>query len=482
MLKRILLVLLPILNVNVSARQVPAPAALIPQQPFDVSAKMVSPSQDALGNRTNTTMQTQRTLRLGAAQLSRYPALLFKVLLQALSTNQAEVVQTLLPYYRQKSDADIRLIQWGEAIIARSQRRYDESIRIYRDMIAREPENLPVRLQLAMALFLNHENEAALDQFERIRAMKLPASATHAVNRYIDAVHQRDQWDVGGGLSYIRDNNVNNAPRPDTTLYGFRAWEPESASGVQYRIQLGRRLPLRNQYYNRIDIETGGKQYFSNRQYSESSTTVGWSLGRQTGNSDIRLGPMYEKKWYAGGRATSDSLKQYSAFSGLALQASHWVNSQWQWRTQLQWGRERFNRQPYLDGTTLLWSNTAFYLSSAARFWNVGVDYYRKGARDKAHAFHLWSARAGWSQDWPQGVSTYLQISYSQRKYEGYRLFLAQRQKNKETVAQLSVWHRGLHFRGFTPRLTFSYQSVRSNHAFYQFDKSRVFVEVSRRF
>ncbi|AHG65297.1 TPR domain-containing protein [Advenella mimigardefordensis DPN7] len=443
---------------------------------------MVSPLRDEPGNGADTAMRTPRTLRLGAAELSRYPGLLFKVLLQALSANQEEVVLKLLPYYRQQPDADARLIQWGEAMMARRQRRYDESIRMYRDTLAREPQNLPVRMQLATTLFLNHEDEAALDQFERIRAMNLPASATHAVNRYIEAVHQRDQWDISGGLSYIRDDNVNNAPRPDTTLYGFRAWEPESASGAQYRIQLGRRLPLRNQYYNRVDIETGGKQYFSNRQYSESNATVSWSLGGQTGNRDIRLGPMYEKKWYAGGRATSDSLKQYSAFTGLALQASYWFNSHWQWRTQLQWGRERFNRQSYLDGTTLLWSNTAFYLSSAARFWNAGVDYYRKGARDKAHAFHLWNARAGWGQDWPLGISTYLQISYSQRKYEGYRLFLAQRQKNKETVAQLSVWHRGLHFLGFTPRLTFSYQSVRSNHAFYQFDKSRVFVDVSRRF
>lgn len=482
MLRRILSVLLPILSVSASARQLPAPAALIPQQQFNVSETMVSPLPDAMGSHVDSAGQAQHTLRLGAAELSRYPALLFRVLLQALSANQEEVVLQLLPYYRQQSGADERLIQWGEAMLARRERRYDESIRIYRDMIAREPQNLPVRMQLATTLFMNHEDEAALDQFERIRAMNLPAAATNAVNRYIDAVHQRDQWDMSGGLSYIQDNNVNNAPRPDTTLYGFRAWEPESASGVQYRLQLGRRLPLRNQFYNRIDIETGGKQYFSNRQYSESTTTVDWSLGRQTGNSDIRLGPMYEKKWYAGGRASSVSLKQYSAFTGLALQASYWFNSQWQWRTQLQWGRERFDRQPYLDGTTLLWSNTAFYLSSAERFWNVGGDYFRKSARDNTHAFHLWSARAGWGQDWPLGVSTYLQISYSQRKYEGYRLFLVQKQKNKETAAQLSVWHRGLHFRGFTPRLTFSYQSVRSNHAFYQFDKSRVFVEVSRRF
>lgn len=39
-------------------------------------------------------------------------------------------------------------------------------------------------------------------------------------------------------------------------------------------------------------------------------------------------------------------------------------------------------------------------------------------------------------------------------------------QRNKEYGVQVSLWHRALHFKGITPRLTWQYNKVKSNHAF----------------
>ncbi len=463
----------------IQAEQNTAP---LPQQTFEVKSEMTALRALSEVKGANGHAHGEGHVKLDVKTLAAYPSLLFKVLLQAVSAGNGEVVAQVFPYYERQSQTDPRLIQWSRALLASRERNFDESVRLYREIIAREPQNLAARLQLATALYQNYENEAALDQFDRVRAMPLPENVKVAVDMFIDAIHKRNQWRISGGVSYIRDNNVNNAPKSGTRLYGFRAWEPESARGLQYRLHVERRIPLQDGLYTKLILGTGGKQFFSNRKYSELSSTLGVALGMQTGRYDVSIGPFFERKWYAGGRDDSDALKRYSKTLGLGLEASYWLRPQWQWSAALQWGRECYDRYGYMDGNTLMLSNTLFYIRNAGQYWQLGVDYYRKGAHDPGQEYTLKSVRAGWNQDWPWGMSTALQISYGQRKYKGYRLFLAEKQKNHERAISLSLWHRGLHLAGFTPRLTYQYQAVRSNHAFYEFAKPRIFLELSRRF
>jgi len=55
-------------------------------------------------------------------------------------------------------------------------------------------------------------------------------------------------------------------------------------------------------------------------------------------------------------------------------------------------------------------------------------------------------------------------------------------QKNDEYSSALTLWHRDLHFFGMTPKVTWQYQKVSSNHPFYSYDKNRVYFEMSKTF
>ncbi|MBZ5718219.1 surface lipoprotein assembly modifier [Haemophilus influenzae] len=46
----------------------------------------------------------------------------------------------------------------------------------------------------------------------------------------------------------------------------------------------------------------------------------------------------------------------------------------------------------------------------------------------------------------------------------------------------LSLWHRALHFKGITPRLTLSHRETRSNDVFNEYEKNRAFVEFNKTF
>jgi len=56
------------------------------------------------------------------------------------------------------------------------------------------------------------------------------------------------------------------------------------------------------------------------------------------------------------------------------------------------------------------------------------------------------------------------------------------RQKNNEYQSAVTLWHRDLYFWGITPKITWSYQRVSSNHPFYSYDKNRIFLEMGTTF
>ncbi|WGE69356.1 surface lipoprotein assembly modifier [Actinobacillus equuli subsp. haemolyticus] len=82
----------------------------------------------------------------------------------------------------------------------------------------------------------------------------------------------------------------------------------------------------------------------------------------------------------------------------------------------------------------------------------------------------------------PFGLSTRLSINYAQKNYKAPMPIFGITQRNKEYGASLSLWHRAVHYWGITPRLTYSFNKVKSNHVFYSYDKHRAFVEFSKRF
>lgn len=56
------------------------------------------------------------------------------------------------------------------------------------------------------------------------------------------------------------------------------------------------------------------------------------------------------------------------------------------------------------------------------------------------------------------------------------------RRRDKELNTSLSLWHRALHFKGITPRLTLSHRETRSNDVFNEYEKNRAFVEFNKTF
>ena len=301
------------------------------------------------------------------------------------------------------------------------------------------------------------------------------------IDQYLSALNRRDQWKFQGGLSFLNESNINNAPKAGTRIGNWNAWERESATGFSYFAEAEKKWSLPHNYFTKFSIEGSGKYYWDNKKYNEFNGRVGAGLGYQTARFDISLMPFTERRWYAGGSSGSESMKQYSKNSGARLDLTYWLNEKWQISTALEYGEQRYNTRKHLNGNNYLWSNTLSYFPKSGQFWFVGADYNRENTRDKDNAYQRKNLRLGWGQEWGWGISTRISLAYARRTYKGADLFNI-RQKNNEYQSAVTLWHRDLYFWGITPKITWSYQRVSSNHPFYSYDKNRIFLEMGKTF
>ena len=459
-----------------AAAEIAAPKNASPEEHLKLASPQL-PQNDVV----ETSTSKEHTLSITKEELAKRPDLIIRGLIPALLQSHAEAVALLLPLYKNLPQQDPFLVAWGEAMMATHQGNYASAVQQYRELFAKHPEVLPLRYQLAHALFLNNDNEAAKDQFQKLRAEVNDASSQQMIDQYLTAINQRDQWKINGGISFLNESNINNAPKAGTKIGNWTAWEKESARGFSYFGNAEKKWSLPHNYFTKLSLEGSGKYYWDNKKYNEFNARVGVGLGYQTARFELSLMPFTEKRWYAGGSSGGNAMKQYSKNSGARLDLSNRLNEKWQISTALEYGEQRYATRKHLNGNNYLWSNTLLFLPYSGQYWYIGADYNRENTRDRDNAYQRKNVRLGWVQEWPLGISSRLSVAYARRAYKGEDL-LGIRQKNKEYQTNVTLWHRNVYFWGITPKITWSYQKNDSNHPFYRYDKNRIYLEMSKTF
>lgn len=423
-------------------------------------------------------------ISMTSEQLQQYPDLVLRALQPALLQGNTETLKVIFPIY-QKLSSDYHhpiLTQWAEAILARAENNHRKAVRLYRDILAEQPDNQPVRLQLATTLFANNELEAAEDQFKKLRSEPLPQAIQDLIGEYLSAIAKRDRWTFSGGLTYLNDPNINNAPKAGTTYGNWSAPQRESAEGIGFNLQLGKKWSWGNGFYNELRLNGSGKYYWDNRKYNELSGRGSVGIGFQNATTDITLLPFMEQSLYAGGSKQSETLKRFSKSSGTTLELQHWLNDKWQLNTNYEYAEQRYTDRKHLNGNSHYVALGGLYLANAKRYFFANINYHRTSTRDSDDSYFRRGITLGWQQEWQWGLSSRLSASLAQKRYKGAMPIFQITQRNKEYGLQASVWHRAVHFWGITPRLTYSFSRTRSNHAFYSYDKHRVFLDFSKSF
>lgn len=438
----------------------------------------------AIKARASQIKSENRPLSLTKAELAQQPDLVVRALLPAVSQGNSDNVALLYPIYQQIPSQyhDPLLIKWAEAILAKKRNDHPQAISLYREVLSAQPTIIPVRFQLAIALFENNELDAAEDQFQKLRAEKLNEQVQAVINQYLFAITKRDRWTFSGGTTYLNDPNINNAPKSGTTYGNWQAPKRESAEGLGFNLNVGKKWSWGNGFFNELRLNSNGKYYWNNEKYNEITGRGSLGIGFQNAKFNLALLPFVEQTLYAGGSNQSDTLKRFSKASGASLETSYWLSPQWQWNANYEYGEQRYTKRKHLNGNYHFASTGLLYLASAKQYWFGNISYHRNSARDKDDAYFRRGVQLGWGQEWGKGFSTRLSVSLAEKRYKAPMPIFNITQRNKEYGVQASIWHRAVHFWGITPRLTYHLNRTKSNHAFYSYDKSRLFVDFSKQF
>ena len=435
----------------------------------------------------------QEVARYTGRELLENPALLEELFLEALINQNKAILPAYIQIYQQVPNADQSLIDWAKAILQR-EKDLNQSVATYRSLISSFPDNDFIRFQLAETLFYNQEFEAAKDQFEKLRASpRVQEQDVVVFDKFIEAVNSKEDWNFSFGMTFLNDKNLGNSAKQGTRMdlphlgpnaHVTYSTPRQKGKGLSLWGGADKRWALSNGKYLALDSNVSTKYYWNNKPYNDVNGQISFGIGYANARFDVQFMPYISKRWYGGGLNGSNALKKYSNTYGTSVSLSYWLSQNVKYSGYYSYGYEMYDKgvdSANYNGALHIVSNSLLYMPSATQYWALSFDFMRKHARDKVNAYERIGARLTWGQEWPFGLGTSTTLGVAKRDYKAPTFFRIT-QKNDEYSASVSVWHKKIHYAGFTPKITWNYTKTDSNMPIYSYDKNQVFFEIGKTF
>jgi outer membrane protein len=364
-------------------------------------------------------------------------------------------------------------------LIAVAQQQYDAGIAHFRGIIAAEPERERVRLELALAFFLQGDYDNAERNFRFARAGDLPDEARGNVDQYLAAIQRLKRWSYDVAVALADDSNVNGATTAhQVDIYGLPFTLSDDArqtSGVGVMVDVGGEWSplLSNTIKARIGsrlrrLEYGGADFddMTVSGYSGPSLlfprlqidTLVTGFHRWYGNSPYNYG--------IGGRAAL--LYALSRRTQIALG----LNAQ----------AVTYETSAGYDGPVTSADLQFAYTitpSSVVRF-TTGIGEQKTEIAAFANTTH-WVA-VNYYRDLPFGFSAALEPAFLWTNFNAPLAAFGVTRKDSTWAIKLDLLNRRLEYRGFAPRLSFIYVNQASNIELYRYSRSQIQLGLTRQF
>ncbi|WP_288996913.1 porin family protein [uncultured Psychrobacter sp.] len=410
------------------------------------------------------------------AALKANPAAFSKFLNDALAAQDMVTVKEVLPHYKALKTNDPMLIKFADALIYRSEAKNKQAIAIYREMLAADPDFHPVRLNMAIAMQADKQYAAAKEQFLKLQSVDLPAPVMARVQNSLAQINSSEKWQFNVSASYVRDNNINDAPSKNIpTKFGNSA-EKKSANGIQVSSSANKRFNLPENFYATVSGNASLKGFWDEKGYNDYLLTASSGVGYDDAKNDVSLTPFVTKRYY--------DEEDYSLRKGVTVSGSRWVKPKLKLTATGILSNETFedddNKNRETDGQFL--GLNAFYIKDAKEYFYGGLGNYQNDVpKTNLLSYDRNSINGGWGREWKQGISTLATVGYAIKKYNDvsgdyskgsffYTVYDAEygsRRKDKTASLGLQVWKRDFTLLGLTPRLVFDYETTSSNFGYY---------------
>ncbi|WP_301098863.1 porin family protein [Otariodibacter sp.] len=393
-----------------------------------------------------------------------------KILKTLLLQNNTKFIPLLIKIYETFPNRDPILLDFANAQMAKLNGNFEQSINLYREILARNPSLSSIRFALAITLFENKQNSLAKEQFEKVRSdNKLPNTIKAQVESYLQSIEKQSDWKFNATISYLNEKNVNNASDtayiPEISFLGiplqkYKEILPQKAKGMSYSISLSKDFNLQKNHYITFDQQFYSKNYWTNHSFDDTNLRTSLGYAYKDALSIIKITPFYALRWYGNHR--------YSKSGGLHLSYRKWLTSHLQYSASGEYALQRYNENKALNGVNYQLSSTLLWQKDPTQFSYLGIDYYRENTRVKQYSNDRSTLRVGWEKHWKlAGLSNHIFLSASYRKYKDKAKIgvfpLGKTRADKIYTATLMLWKRDWHLWYITPKVVLKWHKQYSN-------------------
>lgn len=445
-----------------------APEAL-PPSPDQLTAQLAAMQEELKGKNIE--------------DLRNNPALAEQALNLAIISRNWGAVREILPVYRQTANRDQVLVDYAQGALYAGDGEYKKAIALYRKMIADNPNLSRVRMDLAILLYADKQDIAARDQFVKLRSEPSnDAVINGTIDQFLKNIDERSAWSFDASLSYLHDDNVNNASKSPTIRSGRLTFKkrpealPQTGRGFEFSFGADRDFNIAGSSYISFDADTSGKIYWNNHDYDDINFNISSGYKYKDARNIAGIAPF--ARWRViGGKA-------YSHTTGFSLHGSRWVSPNWQISSYNEMGWEKSNVNKNTPTEKQLYTSlNALWAPKSSQYFMVGANLYNDDTGIPASSYLRPGTTFVWNQDWSfGGISSRLNLGYGHRHYKGMSYFGVKR-KDNEFNTGVTLWKRDWHYWGITPKIAFRFNKVNSNiKDMYSYDKATVFLKFDKTF
>ncbi len=367
-----------------------------------------------------------------------------------------------------------------DAMILMRAGKRDQAIRALREVLAKDPNFGPARVDLVRLLATSGQIDAALYHAERV-ARNAPDKPTQAeMTRFISRFQGGNRQGIALRFAVEPSSNINRGSGQESFALAGRDFSIEDSSQAQSGISVSAGVTgwityaLSDRWSLRPSLSIDGRTYREVDQDDQITLSGQLGLVRTGARHRLSFGPAAERYFKNGdGYRTrvgvvADVSVQAKPDLRLSFAAAHYD--------------QRHDDEMFRDGT--------YSSLSAGLAWVLRPDVQITGRlsgvveeTERAHLDHTdLRLDLGVTKEWSGGLITRLGVSHGTNRFKGdFPLFTAPRKDHVSEVS-LSVLHRKVQAMGFAPQLTLTGTKSRSNIPFYTYDGFDVGVALSRRF
>lgn len=380
----------------------------------------------------------------------------------AILSQDWQNLERLLADYSNQAGSDPLLIDYAAAALAYAQKDHSAAILHYQSLLAKNPDLLYPRFDLALILVENQQFRQAELALSEIMP-KLPAELAQLATQNLAYIAENERWQTDFYLQYTQTDNVNNAASSPTVNVNGRIFQkdaeslPQSAKGVKYGLGLSKNQNVAGNHFIGLDLRYDSIHYWDNREYREQSLSFSPNYSYRTARYRWGFSPFIEQNWLGS--------RRYNYQFGATLNGWRAVNEKWSLSSRFTHLQKR-----YIEPLTASRYNSYLHQVGfgtqwqAARKWRffANLDGSREIAREKAQSSNKWFARIGalyQSEQW----ATQANIGYGKRYFADNHYLFGYKRQDKEYQVNAAVWNRKWQWQGIVSKLNFRYQRIDSN-------------------